>query len=86
MILNPEIKKEIMYRSLHRGCKETDHLIGGFASAKLDELSDDNLLLMRDFILEDDMLIYDWVMGKISCVAKYKKIVTMIQDFHNISL
>ncbi len=85
MILSKEIKKEILYRSLHRGCKETDHLIGKFVESKINEFDDKELLLIRDFILEDDLLIYDWIMGRGDCMDKYKKLVAMIRDFHAIS-
>lgn len=86
MTSRAEIKKEIIYRSVHRGCKETDHLIGGFALSKIDELSDENLSIMKDFILEDDMLIYDWIMGREKCAEKYKGIIVMIRDCYDISL
>ncbi len=79
-----QLKKEILYRSIHRGCKETDHLIGKFVEAKLDEFSEDELLLIQDFILEDDLLIYDWIMGRVANDGKYVDLIKKMRDFHKI--
>lgn len=80
------LKKEVLYRSIHRGCKETDHLIGKFVEANLDDFSDEELLLIKDFILEDDLLIYDWIMGRVVNDSKYVDLVKKMQDFHGIEL
>ena len=51
------LRKQILYRSTHRGCKETDFLIGEFAKVKLAEIED--LKLFSEFLEEDDWEIYD---------------------------
>ncbi len=79
-------KKEIIYRSVHRGCKETDHLIGEFVKAKIDDFSSDQLALIQGFILEDDLAIYEWIMNRGVFDDKYSDIITMIRDFHNITV
>ena len=37
-------KKELIYKSTHRGCKETDILLGNFATSCIDSLTDSELL------------------------------------------
>ncbi|MDX2082679.1 MAG: succinate dehydrogenase assembly factor 2 [Rickettsiales bacterium] len=74
--------KQILYRSVHRGCKETDFLIGEFAKAKLNEIKDAKLF--ANFLEEDDLQIYDWILAKENAPEKYQKIITQIRQFHNI--
>ncbi len=76
------LSKQLLYRSTHRGCKETDFLIGEFAKVKLAEMSD--LELFRDFLEEDDLKIYDWILGKFEVPECYLKLVLEIREFHQI--
>jgi len=80
---NENLVKQLFYRSIHRGCKETDFLIGEFAKKKLGEISD--LELFGDFLEEDDLEIYDWILGKKKEPEKYVGIVTEIKKFHLLS-
>ena len=73
--------KQLSYRSNHRGCKETDILLGKFFNEKYNEI---DLQLYQSFIEEDDVLIYDWVMGKIDANGKYLELIESIKKFHNI--
>ena len=84
MTTNNQIKKEILYRSNYRGCKETDQLIGKFVESKLDYFSDEDVLVVRDLVLEDDLQIYDWIMSRGECPKKYMDLVVRIQEFHAI--
>ena len=44
MMLNKEIlKKQIIYRSMHRGTKEMDLLLGNFVKKHIDELNSTEL-------------------------------------------
>lgn len=76
--------KQLRYRSNHRGCKETDILLGKFFNEKFGELDDYDLEIYRRFIEEDDMLIYDWIMKKIAVPEDYLELVEAIQEFHQI--
>lgn len=78
------IKKEILYRSVNRGCKETDHLIGKFATSEIDNLSQSELLLFKDLIIEDDMQIYDWILKKQEPKEQYRDLILKMQKFHKI--
>lgn len=73
--------KQLSYRSNHRGCKETDILLGKFFNEKFTEL---DLQLYRSFIAEDDALIYDWIMGKKGAKAEYLELIESIRTFHKI--
>ncbi|MBM5783027.1 MAG: succinate dehydrogenase assembly factor 2 [Pelagibacterales bacterium] len=84
--MNKEIlTKQVLYRSIHRGCKETDILLGKFAEAKVAEFSDDKLNLYHHFIEEDDMMIYDWILSKANFPSKYSELISEIRDFHNLN-
>jgi antitoxin CptB len=76
--------KQLKYRSNHRGCKETDILLGRFFNEKFSELNDEDLEIYRRFIEEDDMLIYDWILEKIATKSEYLPLVCQIKKFHNI--
>lgn len=76
------LRKQLLYRSTHRGCKETDFLIGNFAQEKLAEISD--LELFAKFLEEDDLKIYDWILGKVRAPEHYAALVREIQQFHKI--
>ena len=76
------LRKQFLYRSTHRGCKETDFLIGEFAKVKLAEIKD--LELFGNFLEEDDLEIYDWILGKYEEPEKYKNLVDEIRVFHRI--
>lgn len=52
------LKKEILYKSLHRGSKECDMVIGGFVRESLETFSYENLLLLRDLVDLDDVQFF----------------------------
>jgi len=76
--------KQLKYRSNHRGCKETDVLLGKFFNENFAAFDDDQLEVYRRFIEEDDMLIYDWILGKVVVEEKYYPLILKIRKFHNI--
>ena len=82
--MNKEIFiKQLLYRSKHRGCKETDILLGKFAEEKITEFDDNKLQLYHEFINEDDLMIYDWILGKENILEKYGNLIAEIRSFHN---
>lgn len=74
--------KELFYRSTHRGCKETDFLIGEFVKVKLAEIAD--LAMFANFLQEDDWEIYDWILGKKEAPEVYLELVGEMRKFHKI--
>ena len=77
--------KKIIYRALHRGCKETDFLLGDFFVANKDKISELGLDLCEKFLEEDDMLIYDWILEKIPTEIIYQNLIKKIRKFHGLS-
>lgn len=77
-----DLKKQLLYRSIHRGCKETDFLVGEFAKAELEKIAD--LELFGNFIEEDDARIYDWILDKVTFPEKYENLIKDIRSFHKI--
>jgi len=76
--------KGLLYRSVHRGCKETDILLGCFATDKINDFNDDELAKYGDLVLEDDAMIYDWILQKTPVPQKYKDLIANICKFHNL--
>ena len=83
--MNKEILiKQVLYRSQHRGCKETDILLGKYIVEKINEFDDEKLSLYNDLINEDDLLIYHWILEKATAFTKYSELIKEIRDFHGL--
>lgn len=54
----------IRYRSWHRGCKETDLILGGYCNVHIATMDDEELQLFERFLEEDDAEIWSWITGK----------------------
>jgi antitoxin CptB len=76
--------KQLFYRSIHRGCKETDFLVGNFAQDNLSKMNENELKIFSDFLQEDDMKIYDWILQKIEIPNNYLALIERIRNFHQI--
>lgn len=63
-IFYDERLKRLYYQSLHRGCKETDFILGRFADQHLAQLTPEQLDLYENFLNQDDWDIYNWIIGK----------------------
>lgn len=56
-------RKRLLYRANYRGFKEADILLGGFAKAHMDSLSDEEVTQFEDLLSAKDHDIYDWISG-----------------------
>lgn len=56
--------KRLRFRSWHRGCKETDLILGHFCDALLEQLSPSELDDFEHMLEESDADIWDWITGK----------------------
>ena len=54
------IKKQIIYRSIHRGTKEMDLLLGTFVKENIEKLDEKDLNDLNDLLFIDDEAISDW--------------------------
>ncbi len=58
---NKEIlKKQIIYRSSHRGTKEMDLLLGNFVKKFIDDFNDNELQDLKSLLFIEDEIIYNW--------------------------
>jgi antitoxin CptB len=74
--------RELIYKSWHRGCKETDILLGFFAKSCVQNMSDETIALYKDFISEPDWDIYAWLTDGANPPEKYTNIINMIVEYH----
>ncbi len=58
------LKKQIIYRSTHRGTKEMDILLGGFVKKHIDHFTDDELKELEQILVIEDEILYRWYFDK----------------------
>jgi len=76
------LKKQIIYRSSHRGSKEMDILLGNFVKSHIKEFTYEDLKNLEELLLVDDEILYDWYFNKKSNNKVYKnKISEMFKKF-----
>ena len=62
---NKEIlKKQIIYRSTHRGSKEMDLLLGNFVKKYIEEFNDVELNDLERLLFLEDEILYKWYFEK----------------------
>ena len=62
---NKEIlKKQIIYRSTHRGFKEMDLLLGNFVKKYIDKFNNTELNDLEKLLFIEDEVIYKWYFEK----------------------
>ena len=72
-------KKRLRYQSWHRGCKETDDILGPFADAWLPDALD--TAPFEALLNEDDWDIYRWLTDAQAKPEEHKPMIKMIQEF-----
>ena len=80
---NKEIlKKQIIYRSAHRGSKEMDILLGNFVKEHIDDFADEDLKNLEQILFIEDEILYRWYFDKKdSDVIPNNKVSKMLKDF-----
>ncbi len=73
--------KRLRYQSWHRGCKETDDILGAYADAHLEAMSDENLKVFNALLDEDDGEIWHWLLGQAPAHTPYVALIAEIQQF-----
>ena len=85
------MKKRIIYRSVHRGCKENDIIMESFCANHLNLLNEEELKIYEEFLDEPDEYIYFWVCKAKQdgagdkypdAPAKYSKIISLMADYN----
>ena len=65
MMANKEIlKKQIIYRSMHRGTKEMDLILGNFVKKYIDKFNNAELNDLEKLLFIEDEVIYKWYFEK----------------------
>ena len=57
-------RKRLIYRANHCGMKENDVMIGRFALAKLEDLSEDQMDRFENLMNHTDNDLYNWITGR----------------------
>ena len=58
------LKKKILYRSVHRGIKEMDLLLGNFVKKYVNSLSESELCELESLLNTDDEILYKWYLNQ----------------------
>ena len=83
MMTNKEIlKKQIIYRSMHRGTKEMDLLLGNFVKKHIDKLDSNELKDLDKLLFIEDEVIYKWYFENNSNnIIPSTKVSAMLKNF-----
>jgi antitoxin CptB len=73
--------KRLLYRSWHRGCKETDIVLGGFAQRHLRTLKSEMLGTYEALLEENDIDIWNWLTGQDTPKAQYNELLSLLHSY-----
>lgn len=59
-------RKKLKFRANHRGFKEMDLMMGHFAEAELDAMSDAELDQFEALLEAPDQEVYSWIVGSVA--------------------
>jgi len=81
--MNDDVRlKRLKYRSIHRGCKETDLVFGQFAESGLSALPPAQLDAYERLLDEDDANIWDWLTEKSSPDnVQYQQLIKLLRGY-----
>jgi antitoxin CptB len=72
-------RKRLYYQSQHRGMKEMDLILGGFAQQHLQTLTEEELLEFEQLLALSDQQLYGWIVENDSVTSDVlSKIIKMI--------
>ncbi len=75
-------RKRLIFRSGHRGLKEMDLLLGGFAARYLADFSRAQLALYDALLAENDPDLYNWIIGREAPPAAHDtSVMMMLKNF-----
>ncbi len=72
--------KRLIYRSVHRGCKETDLVLGPFAETRLAALTPPMVDVYEQLLEESDADIWNWLTGKIKPPEEYVLLLQVMKE------
>ena len=78
-----ERQRRLLFRSWHRGIRETDLLLGRFADAHIADMTDGELDEYERLLEVQDQDIYGWVTGEIAIPPSHHSVLLdRIRVFH----
>ena len=76
-------RKKILFRSWHRGIREMDLIMGGFADAHIGTLSEEELDVFEALIEVPDRDLFRWISGEAEVPENYDTpLYRRLKDFH----
>ncbi|MBZ0148403.1 MAG: succinate dehydrogenase assembly factor 2 [Pseudorhodoplanes sp.] len=66
-----ERRRKLLFRSWHRGIREMDLIMGGFADASITAMTDSELDELERLLDVPDQEIYSWITGDRAVPAQY---------------
>lgn len=57
-------RKQLIFRSWHRGTREMDLIMGSFADKHVPDFTEEELQIYEDVLQIPDPDLYDWVTGR----------------------
>ena len=77
-------RRRLRVRSWHRGTREMDLILGGYADGALRSLDPEGLDRLEALISEADHELYRWIAGGHEAPAAYAETIARIRAFHRI--
>ena len=75
-------RKRLLFRSWHRGTKETDLLLGSFAERHLAAFSEAQLDRYEALLDNDDGDLFDWIAGRAALPAEWDgDVMRLLREF-----
>jgi len=72
--------RRLKLRSIRRGIKEMDLILGGFADVGLAQLSDADLALYDEMLSESDHDMYAWASGQVAAPDRFAPLMAHIMQ------
>jgi len=76
-----DARKRLRYQSWHRGCKETDDILGPFADHYLPDCSDEQAKEFAALLTEDDWDIWRWLSSGQPMPPEHRALLEHIRSF-----
>ncbi|MDI4662827.1 succinate dehydrogenase assembly factor 2 [Xanthobacter autotrophicus] len=78
-----ERRRRILFRSWHRGMREMDLILGGFANSEIEALSDADLDAFEALLEPEDQKVFSWISGSEPTPIEFDTpLFRRICDFH----
>jgi antitoxin CptB len=74
-------RKRLLFRSWHRGTKETDLLLGSFAEQYLAGFTTEQLDRYEALLENDDGDLYDWITGRGEVPPGHDEMMQRLREF-----